>query len=1335
AEAEFVLRNGIRIKQDLTGSSRLVWKSSNRSVLISQGNGTFRAVSPGSVKILACLGNKESEIDVIVNPVTVKTTNTETVPSGDTGNNISDLDPTLNTDPTPVVSQSSLCNLKIDLQDNVPEELNCEIRTYDENNQLRFIEKDVTDLSSLEIDRNSAVIAGVYTKANGELYGYFEEKLKDLGDSCQITPKIISGLDLTARSELVVSSRDVVCNLNETDPVYSEESQDINGKVTRSVKVYCETSVITDIIKGVWSYQTPASFLQELCTFDADGTEIGRGVFRFFDVGEHTITVSYKGLSANFRVVVTDGAPVSPTQLNLNLDSILTNGRYCQLRGYNSQGLVWQSEGNITRSSTITQSDDNNIDAVTKLVGVIFDSNGEPWGMFENNVSINKNDVNNYTPTSLLTGESFAKQKGAFSSFTMSKTSVDLTNSNSSYVYTYPYFKYTIGNGWQLSYSYSQLASWSDFSLITAPTLEVSSSCKSNLNVYKKDVGTHTIQASYRGVKSSVLSLEVIDNYVAPYSVKLNLSNLPSGTSSIKTQLYKDGSALGSENSHTSGSSFTYNNTSKDANYIVIMVKNASGRLIGVGGGSVTYNSDNGANVNVSIASGSSMNSYIESLTVSPIRKKLAVNSTINGQANATLTFNSGKIKKSIDASSDVSWSSSDMTQVNSSNLWRVNKAGKSSLQATLGTKSGNIDIYASGTSGDVKYGYSEMNVNGKTIVVDVPATETTGSELILTYNGNNKLNGVYPVYHYQNGSIDADIYGKPNTSNTSNNTSFNKSIYDTFDSSVSFNGESKKICGLSLEGTHKPFVLKSSKGSKIENLKDHKLNSIDAEKNTELTPGQQYKNCRPGQVIYNLRATNYAKNRETYNFDAKVLIGDTGNDSGVSNRLIILSALKNDGTPVITTEQAKKIDRLVGISNDFDPDKLSVLDRDRSVFGSEAGFGKNIVMSEQCQSEGLSSNGFDGTDKLIILIVEPSKMDCGDGKYVGGYYTTSNIRPRSFSSNSNEGEVIIINPVEILNSGNYGDVVGTIAHEMQHLLQAHRFIVQDFDLFMALYNGEIDQDTFDTLYDYRNDCYDMSKNFNEGGSALAERLVGCGPISKSVGGSSYSNSNCCYKSSKFIENISKVNFKDGFNYSENVLKDIGTWPTYGKVMVFMNYLYDKYGVDVVKEYLRLSVEAVNQADFGYEAYTVLDESDEYCGESLCYPNHDKCYDLMAQAVSNIAKKQLNFAQLYQDFGLCLLLSSVDSSGNKLYKNVPSTYQLETIIPGSENENSISPITLKKITGAYSASNLVPWSLNFYEIDSSSNNTIFGFWTGLDSIFNFIWFSNDGSNWQYSGLE
>ena len=1273
AEGVFSCRNGAELSCDLGSCSRLVWESSNSSILRSLGGGRFKALSGGSVKAYASMGRKQAEIDVIVRAASAPPSAAPEDEAVTEDNSDSDSDPAAAAAPEPDAVDNP-CSLTLDLSRScLPSELRLEVRGYDKNNRLRFRRAEAGLKETLEADQSVTRLAGILLERDGQVYGLFSSDVNLRGKkSCSVVnPDIISGSELAAYGEMVISSERPVYDLND-EKIY--EKTDGNG---RCVSVRCSAEVRYTVIPGVWAYSSGRAFLEELCSFRAESSDSGEyGVFRFFEAGEYTVTVSYRGVTGFFAVTVTDSSSQTGNYgIDLDLSgSELPEGAVYELRGYSSANALLFSEPSMADLHPVFGNVDKN---VTRLACVIKTADGEPYAFFEQNVSLRDGEPCQISGPALLTGEQLALQKGALS-FAVSPLAYDLKNKNASgyvAVNTSPSLTYSYTEGWSESFGRDDIRDWDAFSLSCSPYLEYySSAYKYRLKVY--ETGQYTISARYRGLTSQPVQINVVDTSETPaadYSVEVNFAaaGLPDDSSLIYCQLFHEGAAVSEELSRSSASSLSFDNVSSAADGIVIKVIGSSGRLAGLLYQPLSFSSEGRAVLNdISVSSGVNMDAYIKSFSAAPGSSLKPVGAYLNGTAQAVLSFNDGKIVQTRDVSAEAVWSSSDMTRGTAANSWRVTRAGESSLRASLGSGSVDLKVYASGTYNNNLYKYGQANLNsGRAVTMAIYTPDGTSSK----------------------GAFSGRIAGgAPASANLSA-----ALLQDRED-----NAASAELRGrMDAEGRAEARI-RAQEAEFFDSLRSPSgIMSVNADRAASYTKTIDYVNARRGDTISGI----YDADRKT-SYDAKVILGNEGlslnNGYTTSGKVIILAEIKN-GEPLLDLNnnvdllQVLMIDYMLGKKNPFDREGKAVLDRIRSDVGHECGYGCGGGVSE--------------LGKVVISVA-----DLGSTGTIA-YTIATNCFPKSIYNNSNECEMITFNYAKY-QEFDPASMCSNLAHEFGHLVSYNTRAFRDMpDGYAAAANAYVDRisileeghaDLCSFLCGFG--CDDRIGDFSE-----FQNLIGLTSMPSWAVKYASKALDRRVKSYNYLNSLSSYSIKDAGYFASS---GSSVFANYGQGCFFLTYLYDRYGIGTVNRFYNSSPN-----DSAYK--------------NLPYGAAHKDYDLLAGIVSEETGNAVSFADIYSDYGKALLLNSTDKAGN-----IPSAYRLTTLIPGKTYNSDLTvdvykyygnlPKVTPKNTGVnLSASDIVPWSLNYYITPNmtyslEAPSSVFGMWGGLNSVFKMMLFNN-----------
>ena len=350
---------------------------------------------------------------------------------------------------------------------------------------------------------------------------------------------------------------------------------------------------------------------------------------------------------------------------------------------------------------------------------------------------------------------------------------------------------------------------------------------------------------------------------------------------------------------------------------------------------------------------------------------------------------------------------------------------------------------------------------------------------------------------------------------------------------------------------------------------------------------------------------------------------------------------------------------------NPFDPDQMPILDRLHNTWGHENGY------------NGSNNGGQDGTDKLIVILRDGNELEgtCG---YVRPDDT---LKSRNQSLYSNQGEIIYINTDLLLNEETLGDIFCTCAHELKHLISVNMKKFRD-----GQNNG----------YWLKNE----ETSLEEGTACFSELICGFGLNYRDLS-STYSN----------LDNLMKYDARMSLGYCQDFFNDHnsfsiknhdGSGKSYGGDYAFISYIYDRFGLNTIK-------------DFAQNNPYTLNLNDEY--------------ELLAKIVSNNCGQNLSFYDLYSDFGKACLLNSKSSF-------VPDTFKMTTIKPSklyqyiAEDNTTISNYFMPTVNiSTMGTDNIIPWSLNYYATPNMTYSTgvtssIFGLWGGLTNTFKMMLFDS-----------
>ena len=402
------------------------------------------------------------------------------------------------------------------------------------------------------------------------------------------------------------------------------------------------------------------------------------------------------------------------------------------------------------------------------------------------------------------------------------------------------------------------------------------------------------------------------------------------------------------------------------------------------------------------------------------------------------------------------------------------------------------------------------------------------------------------------------------------------------------------------------------------------------------------YVNAGLGSVIHNLYGNDI--NDHDYKFDAKVIVANNSDNFSQygnftrSDTVIVLSEMVN-GKPVIDCQNDDNymlvylLDHIMGVNNPYDKDNMAILDRLHATWGHEYGYGIS----------GSKKGGLDGTEKLIIVLLDGSRLT-NSKDYIAGYFYGRDACLRSEIPGSNEGEILYINASKLIED--LPATLATAAHELQHCINFNMHYCHD---------GLFDGDT-------------SHVDLNEGCSCLSSLLCGFGLDQKSFSDLIYDPYHNLVIADTFFSNSRLYNVKD--HYTNLKVPDIGTSLAYGGDFVFMSYIYDRFGVETLQAYLRNNRET-------------LDLDDDF--------------EVLTYAVKQTSGQNLSFAQIFADFGKACILSGSDVSGN-----IPAKYRMCTIVPGSSHNIYGYQIPLSNVTprplelGSSKNLTMLPWTNNYY---------------------------------------
>ncbi len=172
-----------------------------------------------------------------------------------------------------------------------------------------------------------------------------------------------------------------------------------------------------------------------------------------------------------------------------------------------------------------------------------------------------------------------------------------------------------------------------------------------------------------------------------------------------------------------------------------------------------------------------------------------------------------------------------------------------------------------------------------------------------------------------------------------------------------------------------------------------------------------------------------------------------------------------------------------------------------------------------------------DADAKIVILILDIQDGYTGSGGYIAGYFHSVNEVP---GDNSNMAEMYYLdaNPSDLLTESGLNNVMGTTAHEFQHMIHFN------------YHNGSPDKPSQSTFMD-------------EACSEVASVVCGYGIRRQTLFNSDYN---------QYLEE-----WRDG----DDVLKD------YTRASRYMTYMYDQFGTDFLGKFVQstsTSISAVNDA-------------------------------------------------------------------------------------------------------------------------------------------------------------
>ncbi|MBQ7502953.1 hypothetical protein IJT93_09665 [bacterium] len=228
--------------------------------------------------------------------------------------------------------------------------------------------------------------------------------------------------------------------------------------------------------------------------------------------------------------------------------------------------------------------------------------------------------------------------------------------------------------------------------------------------------------------------------------------------------------------------------------------------------------------------------------------------------------------------------------------------------------------------------------------------------------------------------------------------------------------------------------------------------------------------------------------------------------DNSETSSVLVFSEILNDGSTIISHDKALEIDEVFGTNNIYHKNGAPIAKTVRSTFGKEF------------------SPGIDGTDKIIIFVLQSSTI--GNGVY--GYFNGADEYPTNESSSSNEGEILYVNG----DIDDY-DLYSTIGHEFQHMCSYNQKVILD-----GAYSGEMEK-----------------SSVNEGRSVLAEDLCGFS-LKGSDGEGETCNTYILQCASSYLNTPEDVSFSE-FNNTNG---------EYGGNYLLQRYVADRFGISVITD-------------------------------------------------------------------------------------------------------------------------------------------------------------------------
>lgn len=251
-------------------------------------------------------------------------------------------------------------------------------------------------------------------------------------------------------------------------------------------------------------------------------------------------------------------------------------------------------------------------------------------------------------------------------------------------------------------------------------------------------------------------------------------------------------------------------------------------------------------------------------------------------------------------------------------------------------------------------------------------------------------------------------------------------------------------------------------------------------------------------------------------------------NDSQTQHCLIFAEEV--GGTPVISEATALAIAQAFDQDNPFQEGEVGIYEQTRQRFGSEWKV----------------NGGRDGDERVVLVFLSSGSIG-GEGLF--GFVNPADERPKSESSSSNEGEIMYLNADRA--TASLYDGVGTLSHELVHLIVLNQKVVQD--------------GTFPEGASPENAVLD------EGLAVLNEELCGFG-YSGPQGGNFFLLSAL---SNLLTEGFNRAYFSFGGKLSD-----------YGAGYLFWRFLHDQEGIETITTIVdnpatgRANIEAVLQEPF-----------------------------------------------------------------------------------------------------------------------------------------------------------